>query len=342
MSCSRPTRAAAAGHPVHRAADQADAAAVGLGGADRRCPCAPRWRRSRPRRPCPSARRSACSARSRTSASEPASPSTKTLVESQTMASTPSSPRRRMASMSVGRAEQRVGVDLPVAGVQDRAQRRADRQAVGLGDRVGEGDQVDLERAERDRAAERHLGDRHLVQQAGLAQLLADQEGGEGRGVERAPSAAATASPAAPIWSSWAWVSTMPRMSSACSSMKAGIGQDDLDAGRGLVAEGHAQVDHDPLAGVGRAEAVQVEVHADLVRPAERQEDEFVVWIGVSWRSSVSVIAPWRACCGGQISSSAADGEVGIERVDGCRWRLRTARRRRRWRPPSWAGRTRP
>ena len=130
------------GHPVHRAADQADAAAIGLGGADDGVHRAPRWRRSRPPRPCPSGRPISSVRLSRTSASEPASPSTKTLVESQTMASTPSSPSRRMASSSVTRAEQRIGIDLPVAGVQDRAERRADRQAVGLGDRVGERDQV--------------------------------------------------------------------------------------------------------------------------------------------------------------------------------------------------------
>ncbi len=57
-----------------------------------------------------------------------------------------------------------------------------------------------------------------------------------------------------------------------------GIRQDDLDARRRLVAERHAQVDDDPLAIVRRPEAVQVEIHADLVRPAERQEDEFVVF----------------------------------------------------------------
>ena len=55
-----------------------------------------------------------------------------------------------------------------------------------------------------------------------------------------------------------------------------GVGQDDLDAGRRLVAEGDPQVDHDPLAGVRRTEAIEVEVHADLVRPAERQEDELI------------------------------------------------------------------
>jgi hypothetical protein len=55
--------------------------------------------------------------------------------------------------------------------------------------------------------------------------------------------------------------------------------QDHLDARRRLVAERHAQVDDDPLPVVRRPVAVEVEVHADLVRPAERQEDEFVVWV---------------------------------------------------------------
>ena len=55
------------------------------------------------------------------------------------------------------------------------------------------------------------------------------------------------------------------------------IGHDDLDARRGQVPEGDADVDHDPFARMGRAVAVEIEVHADLVRPAERQEDEFVL-----------------------------------------------------------------
>ena len=76
--------------------------------------------------------------------------------------------------------------------------------------------------------------------------------------------------------------------------MKVGVGQDDLDARRGLVAEGHAEIDHDPLAGVRRAEAVEIEVHADLVRPAERQEDELVV------RGSVLIAAAQAWDCGGR------------------------------------------
>ncbi len=88
-----------------------------------------------------------------------------------------------------------------------------------------------------------------LVQQAGLAQLLAQQEGGEGRGVERR-------------------LEPRPQPGDGADMVLVGVGQhdaedvvgvlldegrvgqDDLDARRGLVAEGHAQVDHDPLARV--------------------------------------------------------------------------------------------
>src|SRR5690606_2425293 len=57
---------------------------------------------------------------------------------------------------------------------------------------------------------------------------------------------------------------------------EAGVRHDHVDARRRLVAEGHADVDHDPLAVGRRPVAVQIEVHADLVRPAQRQEDELV------------------------------------------------------------------
>ena len=56
-----------------------------------------------------------------------------------------------------GFADQRIGIDLPVAGVQIMPERRADREAVRLGDRVGERDEVDLEGAERQLALQRDL-----------------------------------------------------------------------------------------------------------------------------------------------------------------------------------------
>ena len=50
------------------------------------------------------------------------------------------------------------------------------------------------------------------------------------------------------------------------------VGHDDVDARRGVVAEGDAQIEHQPFAGMTQ----QVEVHADLSRPAERHEDQIL------------------------------------------------------------------
>ena len=57
-------------------------------------------------------------------------------------------------------------------------------------------------------------------------------------------------------------------MSSAYSSMIGRIGHDDLHPRRGQIAEGDAEIDHDPLARMRRTVAVKVEVHPDLVRTA--------------------------------------------------------------------------
>jgi hypothetical protein len=50
------------------------------------------------------------------------------------------------------------------------------------------------------------------------------------------------------------------------------VGHDDLDARRRFIAEGDAEIDHQPLAGM----AVEVEVHADLARAAEGEEQELI------------------------------------------------------------------
>ena len=83
-----------------------------------------------------------------TSASDGLSPSRSTLVESQISASTPSSPSSRRRALVGRRADQRRRVDLPVAGVHDEAGRRADRQRAALGNRMGDGDEFDVERAD--------------------------------------------------------------------------------------------------------------------------------------------------------------------------------------------------
>src|SRR5690606_25914319 len=46
--------------------------------------------------------------------------------------------------------------------------------------------------------------------------------------------------------------------------------------GRAIVAEGHAEIDDDPAAVILGAVAIEVQVHADLAGPAEREEDEFI------------------------------------------------------------------
>ena len=82
-------------------------------------------------------------------------------------------------------AEHRRVVDLPVAGVEDVAERRFDQQAVALGDRVGERDIGDAERVELDRAAALDDPQADLAGQPFLLQLAGDQPGGERRRVER-------------------------------------------------------------------------------------------------------------------------------------------------------------
>jgi hypothetical protein len=49
------------------------------------------------------------------------------------------------------------------------------------------------------------------------------------------------------------------------------LGQDEVDSGILGIGEGQAEIDHQPLA----AAAVQVDVHADFARPAERAEQQF-------------------------------------------------------------------
>ena len=59
--------------------------------------------------------------------------------------------------------DHRVGIDLPVAGMQHGAELGAEHHGVRLGDRMGQCDQLELERADLELARQGDLGDRHLV-----------------------------------------------------------------------------------------------------------------------------------------------------------------------------------
>ncbi len=52
------------------------------------------------------------------------------------------------------------------------------------------------------------------------------------------------------------------------------VGKDQLDAGIVGIGEGQAKVGHQPFA----AAAVEIDVHANLARPAEGQEQQFFAW----------------------------------------------------------------
>ena len=83
-----------------------------------------------------------------TSASEGLMPSRKILVESQTSASTPSPPISARRFCIGLLADPRRRIDFPIAGMQNRAERRADRERATFRDGMRHGDEFDLERSE--------------------------------------------------------------------------------------------------------------------------------------------------------------------------------------------------
>ena len=56
-------------------------------------------------------------------------------------------------------------------------------------------------------------------------------------------------------------------------SNEADVGDDNVDAGEMFAGETDAAIHHQPFA----ADGVEVQVHADFIRAAERYEEEFVV-----------------------------------------------------------------
>ena len=62
------------------------------------------------------------------------------------------------------------------------------------------------------------------------------------------------------------------------------VGQDEVDARIIRIGEGQPEIDHQPLA----LRAVEIDVHADLARPAERAEQQLFAWSHLS-RSNLLV-----------------------------------------------------
>ena len=104
--------------------------------------------------------------------------------------------------------------------------------ADALGDRMGDRDEFDVERADRDPLAGATITDRDL-RRARLAQPpRLDEAGGEARHDRPRAPKAGQSSASAPIWSSWAWVMTMPTRSFFDPLDEADVGHDEIDAGQ--------------------------------------------------------------------------------------------------------------
>ncbi len=165
-------------------------------------------------------------------------------------------------------AELRIGIDLPVAGVDDGAQGRADRDRVGLRDRMRDGDEGERERAELHFAAERHDVDLHALLEPGFLELVAQEPRGERSRVNRT----AQARPEMRDRAEMILVAVREHEAQQARALfleEPHVGHHQVDARcRGFAAEQHAAIDDDPGARIGRAVAVAVQIHADLARTA--------------------------------------------------------------------------
>jgi hypothetical protein len=173
-----------------------------------------------------------------------------------------------------GLADQRVRVELPVAGMQHGAGRGPDHQRVRLRDRMGQRDQLDVERPDVEPAAERLLDDLDRMEQAGLRELQAQDRGGERRRVDRAAEPRPQMADRADMVLMRVGDDEAGQVGLALGG-EARIGHDDLDPRHGLVRKRDAQIDHQPFAGI----AVEVEVHADLAGAAQGQEHQLIGFI---------------------------------------------------------------
>ena len=179
----------------------------------------------------------------------------------------------RAQRLSGGRlAEHGRVVKLPVAGVEHTAIRRVDQQRVAFGNRMRHRHEGDAERAHLEPLARLDDAQRHLVGNALLLQLAADQARGEGRGIDRHVEIEREIGQRADM------VFMAVRDDDAGKAVElildeAKIGQDHVDAGIIGIGEGHAAIDHHPLA----LTAIEVDVHADLARAAERAKEQFVL-----------------------------------------------------------------
>ena len=170
-----------------------------------------------------------------------------------------------------GGSDQRFRIELPVAGMQQVAGLRPDRQRDRLRNGMGHRDRLDIERTDLETAADRHGVDLDGAGDPRFLQPLPDQVGGERRRIDGAAQ-------------------TGPEMVDGADMILVGmgdhephdivhalldegrIGHEGLDFGHVVAREGHAGIDDQPFAGM----TIEGHVHADAVAAAEREEDDLI------------------------------------------------------------------
>ena len=177
--------------------------------------------------------------------------------------------------LPINESELRVGIDLPVARMQHHAGRRPDGDAIGFRDGVRQGDHLQIERTELEAAVERDFVQLDLIQQTVFAQPVSDQPGGERRCPDR------TFQPPPEMRHGAHMVFVGMGQDHADQIVptlldEARVGHDEINARRCQIAEGHAAIDDDPGLLSLRPIAVEIEIHADFIGSAERQEIEAI------------------------------------------------------------------
>ena len=185
-------------------------------------------------------------------------------------------------------------VELEVAGVDDRPDRRAQRDAHRVRDRVADPERDHVERPDLDLVA-RVEREQRVVVELVLLDLVAEQAAGEGGGVDRhARELRQHVRQRADVV--LVGMGDEERLDVGAAFLEVGdVGDDEVDPEHLLVGEHQAAVDDDDLVAV----LEDVHVLADLAHPAERDDAERLVvgrwhrcpWWVVSRRGSAEV---WR------------------------------------------------
>ena len=199
-----------------------------------------------------------------------------------------------------GMTKHRRFIDLPVAGVENLAVGRLDQHAIALGNRVGERDVGDTERREIDRSAALDDVELDLARQPLFLKLAGDQPRGKRGRIKRHAKVGRHVRQRADM----IFVAVRqddPDKVLAALLDELQLGQDQVDARRVAVGEGQPQVEHQPFA----VAPIEVDVHPDLARPPQREEEKFFTGGGHGRAFWASRARPWMVRSG-SIRSNAS------------------------------------